>query len=807
MKMNTYDKSIPKAKVVQNKMPSAVTGETKYDGLSAGFQKQAATYQAQEGAAIGKGLNKIGSTITQIAGEELKANAIQTGKENAQLDFAEIQKLKKTRDEAVSGMYEMEDKESTEYALLKDQTFKIDTRMKQLLDRGSMFNVSERVRSDELNEIYVSQVSLDSKATVNTLANKFHNNPENFETEANKLLSQADAVPQQFRETIKAGIRKDIANNKSRITENVKKKHLETLGATRNQSLTVLTNEVTQLARDGKATVETIDEINSIMMKQLNDEIITPDQYNKTMNYINKNVIKQKVMGRADKISEGSLTDTQKIKALLKNAEEFNDTTQPLINQDEKSIIYNDLIRRAGLYETKVKTQITAQNKIDTKKLTKIVKRATAGGSLGKTDIAEAKAIALKLGRTDELNGALVILDNVSRFQASTPGSQKSYLTMYAQAIDTADANGQSTMEMRAVYDILVKKGLQNAEDIKTDPIGYTMKNPQVFGGTSYQPKSLDQANQLIVADEDGNVSYDDYSAAVVGELQLRFSNKDNFLQHVGNFKILSPNEVSNIRRNFDEMSGTDKTNFLGSLVDSIGPIQTHKVFGDLWKDKPDSASMAGILYATGGKNVDVAHEILVGKERREAGDFKLDKKSMTSIKDKITGELGIALRYVDEDISSVYLGGIVDHVLGTAKDITDVGNSKINESINAVTGGGIIEYNNKPLLKPTPDTSSGDIEKWMKFNATTTTLEDKYGETPPDGFSSWQAFKTQLSDTEGYFSNGKYDIASYGIGKYILIKEEEGRKNLVRVGGKPMVMDWFNEDEDGNKTPWNEGI
>jgi len=806
MKMNTYDKSIPKAKVVQNKMPSAVTGETKYDGLAAGFQKQQAAFEAQEGKAIQAGMNKIGNTITQIAGEELKDNAIQTGKENAQLDFAEIQKLKKTRDEAVQGMYHIEDKESTEFALLKDQTFKIDTRMKQLLEKGSRFNVSERVRSDELNEIYVSQVSLDSKATINTLANTFRNNPENFEKEANKLLAQADAVPQQFRETIKAKITTDIANNKSRITENVKKKHLETLGATRNQSLTVLTNEVTQLARDGKATVGTIDEINSIMMKQLNDEIITPDQYNKTMNYINKNVVKQKVMGRADSISESTLTDTQKVKALLKNASEFNDASQPLINQDEKSIIYNDLVRRAGLYETKVKTQIASQNKIDAKKLGKIVARAKSGGSLGKTDIAEAKSIALKLGRTDELNGALVILDNVNRFQASTPGSQKNYLTMYAQAIEVADANGQSTMEMRAVYDILEKQGLKNAEDIKNDPIGYTMENPQKFGGTSYQPKSLDQANQLIETDEKGNVSYAKYSSAVADELSSRFDNKDNFLQHVGNFAVLSPTEVSNLNRKYTEMSVADKGLFLKSLNGAIGASQSNEVFSQMWADKPDSSSIAGMFYNKGSKGATVADDILLGQSLRLQGEVKLDATQKTELKDTIYAKMAASTYLIDPKHLNMYSQAISDHYLGNNIQANTLDTGSIQDSFEEITNG-VIEYNDKPLLAPERGKDDGDIKDWMKYmGSNNMALETQYGDTPPEGYSSWRSFKEDMSNVEGdVWGMGAFDVKTIGESKYVMMKDG----GVVKHNGQPMVFDWFKEnklDDRGNKIPWYQG-
>ena len=771
-------------------------------------------------------IENINKNLLNIVMIEAEDNARVHGAERAQQDFAEIEKLESFRDgladksqasldartqmkegipEAPADMSMKEgipvssNQENADF--YQAQIVSTDEKIKSLLKKGSQFNISERVRAENLNKMYLDKVNIDATATINDIFLANQHNPETFAKEASKILDNLGGVPEQFKSTVSFNIKNTIDQVKRKAQANLKIKQDDEITANRNTSLNLLNNTVTQNAFNGEETAQDVLKMQTIINDQIIDENITQVQGDKFMEQTALEVVSQKALGRYSKIITSSRTDIQKIKDGYKYAEDFLAKDNPM-SQGKETEIYNKLRAKAKAFEVAIKAGNVGQAKIDASFLKKVVKRLTAGDTVGQTDIDKATKLAIKLEQTEALNFALVAIESVKEFQKLPPTSQEEYIAGLEDAIEIQDIQGKSTIDMYQQLDILKKKHVDNVKTSTKDPIGYVTKNPLDFGSGLYVPNKLSAFDGAIQKDEEGGPVYGKYIGAITNELGTRFRNKDYFKEFVGDYKSLSPDEVNLLNRRYSGMSRGDKSDFLVQMTKQVGFNETNKIFGEMWKKGASSSLMAASFYTKGGSdNIDISDNILRGQEIAKEKLISMDKDTKDTFNTNISNMVskaggaisGANLAIIKDTISDLYFGLVSDPDNVTDKAI-------MQDAVDKVTNG-IIEYNGGMIFAPVAGMDTEATEDWIN---SITDIDNTYLEENnelPDGYTDWAEFKKDLriEDDWGPFDNDStLTLETVGTSKYRLKKD--GR--VLFNGDKQFVLNYMMPDEINEMKP-----
>lgn len=792
MATQSYRKTVSKAPARQYIESTKEAPRTvgKFDNLAAQFNQRKLNSI--------EGINQHLQSIVMLEAED---NAKKAGAEKAQKDFAEIQKLEDFKSGLIETAGNVEESTAmidttAESEYYQSQITATDEKIGSYLDKGSQFNISERVRAENLNKMYLDKINIDATATINDvfLANK--ENPQAFEKEANKLLDNLQGVPEQFRETVKYNIKNSIGNVKRKATANLKIKQDDEITANRNNTLNLLNNNITQAAFDGGETAQDLIKMQSVINDQIVDGNITQVQGSSYMTKMKTEINSQKAYGGYNDIITSRRTDAQKIKDGYQYAEDFLEAKNPM-SQGEETAIYNKLKSRAKSFEIAIKAGNAGQIKVDSAFLTKVVKRLTAGQPVGQTDIDRATTISVKQDKQQELNFALTAIESVNQFQTLTPTSQMEMIESIEDAIEIKDIQGESTLDMYQQLDILKKKFADNTKKIKEDPIGYVIANPLDFGSGTYAPVKLDKFDASIKVDENGKPMLGKYIDDITNELGTRYRNKDNFKEFTGNYKTLSPDETNLLNRRYNSMGRQDKSVFLKSLIKQVDFGEANKVFGEMWKKNASSSLIAASFYAKGGAdNIDVSDNILRGQEIAKEKLISMDTDTKAEFNEAIMSKLNAAGFAIAPDNLKIMANTVSDLWFGTTSDPDHLEDDDILQTAFDKVTNGVVEYNGRKVFAPAYGKDEDDIEEWIETISTdeNTFLEDN--NKLPNGYEDWAAFKADLAD-------GRFYLESTGTGAYRL-KTKNGQ--VPFVGEQPFILRYNTADQiDETKpdAPW----
>ena len=751
---------------------------------------QAAQLYGQAAQSASKAVNSITDLVVEIAEVEAKELSTKNGQIKAQEGFAEIQKLEEYK---AAKIYELErvPLESEDYKLKVAEINELDNQIKGYLEKGSAYNVAENVRATQLNEMYLDNVMIDAKSTIAEVYNAFQNDPLAFEAQASTLLDYLGSVPEQFREAVKYNIKTHIKNVKEKVTENQINKLKDETTARRNAKIELWTNEISQLSRDLKPVTEQVTAFKETLKQQVLDGNITAVQEQSAISSLEKDIVVNNTLGYMDKILKSNQSMPQKIASITSYANNWVDQMQPKLSEDEKQTIYSNMMTKVKSLESAYEKEYETATKVQKEFVKDVVKRVQNGLTVDAADLKRAKQFSIDAGLSSEFNIVMQAKDASDTFQSLNPNAQQAMLAKLEVEVEKKAEAGESTLQDRVRLEMLQKQYKNNASKIEKDPIGYLQSNPLVVQGQTYQPQSIDNFDNTILKDEDGNIHFNDYISGVTEELGSRYGQKRNIEGYVGSFKILSEGEANKLNRRYQAMSSEDKSKFLKDLTTKVGLTEAKNIMKEMWTDKADSSIVAGQIYSTGNKkDITLADDILRGSELRRNGDVKVDTDAAERIKNKINQKLMFAIKSnVNPEQISILKQSIEDAYLGRATNMEDFDPALVDEIFDDLTFG-VSKYNGSTIFNPAPGKDDDDIENWIStiIQPGNKFLEQQNG--VPDGYKDIEHFKQDFGkNVDSWTGTPKFRLESVGRGKY-LIKSIDGK--YILKDKKPYVLDWY---------------
>ena len=751
---------------------------------------QAAQLYGQAAQSASKAVNSITDLVVEIA--EVEANELSTknGQIKAQEGFAEIQKLEEYK---AAKIYELErvPLESEDYKLKVAEINELDNQIKGYLEKGSAYNVAENVRATQLNEMYLDNVMIDAKSTIAEVYNAFQNDPLAFEAQASTMLDYLGSVPEQFREAVKYNIKTQINTIKEKVTENQINKLKDETTARRNAKIELWTNEISQLSRDLKPVTEQVTAFKETLKQQVIDGNITAVQEQSAISSLEKDIVVNNTLGYMDKIIKSNQSMPQKISSITSYANNWVDQMQPKLSEDEKQTVYSNMMTKVKSLESAYEKEYETATKVQKEFVKDVVKRVQNGLTVDAADLKRAKQFSIDAGLSSEFNIVMQAKDASDTFQSLNPNAQQAMLAKIEVEVEKKAEAGESTLQDRVRLEMLQKQYKNNVSKIEKDPIGYLQSNPLVVQGQTYQPQSIDNFDNTILKDEDGNIHFNDYISGVTEELGSRYGQKRNIEGYVGGFKILSDGEANKLNRRYNAMSSEDKSKFLKELTSKVGLTEAKNIMKEMWTDKADSSIVAGQIYSTGNKkDITLADDILRGSELRRKGDVKVDTDAAERIKNKINQKLMFAIKSnVNPEQISVLKQSIEDAYLGRATNMEDFDPALVDEIFDDLTFG-VSKYNGSTIFNPAPGKDDDDIENWIStiIQPGNKFLEQQSG--VPDGYRDIEHFKQDFGkNVDSWTGTPKFRLESVGRGKY-LIKSIDGK--YILKDKKPYVLDWY---------------
>ena len=751
---------------------------------------QAAQLYGQAAQSASKAVNSITDLVAGIAEVEAKELSIKNGQIKAQEGFAEIQKLEEYK---AAKIYELErvPLESEDYKLKVAEINELDNQIKGYLEKGSAYNVAENVRATQLNEMYLDNVMIDAKSTIAEVYNAFQNDPLAFEAQASTMLDYLGSVPEQFREAVKYNIKTHIKNVKEKVTENQINKLKDETTARRNAKIELWTNEISQLSRDLKPVTEQVTAFKETLKQQVIDGNITAVQEQSAISSLEKDIVVNNTLGYMDKILKSNQSMPQKIASITSYANNWVDQMQPKLSEDEKQTVYSNMMTKVKSLESAYEKEYETATKVQKEFVKDVVKRVQNGLTVDAADLKRAKQFSIDAGLSSEFNIVMQAKDASDTFQSLNPNAQQAMLAKLEVEVEKKAETGESTLQDRVRLEMLQKQYKNNVSKIEKDPIGYLQSNPLVVQGQTYQPQSIDNFDNTILKDEDGNIHFNDYISGVTEELGSRYGQKRNIEGYVGSFKILSEGEANKLNRRYQAMSQEDKSKFLKELTSNVGLTEAKNIMKEMWTDKADSSIVAGQIYSTGNKkDITLADDILRGSELRRNGDVKVDTDAAERIKNKINQKLMFAIKSnVNPEQISVLKQAIEDAYLGRATNMEDFDPALVDEIFDDLTFG-VSKYNGSTIFNPAPGKDDDDIENWIStiIQPGNKFLEQQSG--VPDGYRDIEHFKQDFGkNVDSWTGTPKFRLESVGRGKY-LIKSIDGK--YILKDKKPYVLDWY---------------
>ena len=751
---------------------------------------QAAQLYGQAAQSASKAVNSITDLLVGIA--EVEANELSTknGQIKAQEGFAEIQKLEEYK---AAKIYELErvPLESEDYKLKAAEINELDNQIKGYLEKGSAYNVAENVRATKLNEMYLDNVMFDAKSTIVEVYNAFQNDPLAFEAQASTMLDYLGSVPEQFREAVKYNIKNHIQTVKEQVTENQIKKLKDETKARSNAKIELLNNEISQLSWDLKPVTEQVTAFKETLKQQVLDGNITAVQEQNAISALEKDILMNNTLGYMDKILKGNQSMPQKIASITSYANNWVEQMQPKLSEDEKQTVYSNMMTKVKSLESAYEKEYETATKVQKEFVKDVVKRVQNGLPVDAADLKRAKQFSIDAGLSSEFNIVMQAKDASDTFQSLNPNAQQAMLAKLEVEVEKKAEAGESTLQDRVRLEMLQKQYKNNVSKIEKDPIGYLQSNPLVVQGQTYQPQSIDNFDNTILKDEDGNIHFNDYISGVTEELGSRYGQKRNIEGYVGEFKILSEGEANKLNRRYNAMSSEDKSKFLKDLTSKVGLTEAKNIMKEMWTDKADSSIVAGQIYSTGNKkDITLANDILRGSELRRNGDVKVDTDAAERIKNKINQKLMFAIKSnVNPEQISVLKQAIEDAYLGRATNMEDFDPALVEEIFDDLTFG-VSKYNGSTIFNPAPGKDDDDIENWIStiIQPGNKFLEQQSG--VPDGYKDIEHFKQDFGkNVDSWTGTPKFRLESVGRGKY-LIKYIDGK--YILKDKKPYVSDWY---------------
>lgn len=751
---------------------------------------QAAQLYGQAAQSASKAVNSITDLVVEIA--EVEANELSTknGQIKAQEGFAEIQKLEEYK---AAKIYELErvPLESEDYKLKVAEINELDNQIKGYLEKGSAYNVAENVRATQLNEMYLDNVMIDAKSTIAEVYNAFQNDPLAFEAQASTMLDYLGSVPEQFREAVKYNIKTHIKNVKEKVTENQINKLKDETTARRNAKIELWTNEISQLSRDLKPVTEQVTAFKETLKQQVLDGNITAVQEQSAISSLEKDIVVNNTLGYMDKIIKSNQSMPQKIASITSYANNWVDQMQPKLSEDEKQTVYSNMMTKVKSLESAYEKEYETATKVQKEFVKDVVKRVQNGLTVDAADLKRAKQFSIDAGLSSEFNIVMQAKDASDTFQSLNPNAQQAMLAKIEVEVEKKAEAGESTLQDRVRLEMLQKQYKNNVSKIEKDPIGYLQSNPLVVQGQTYQPQSIDNFDNTILKDEDGNIHFNDYISGVTEELGSRYGQKRNIEGYVGSFKILSDGEANKLNRRYQAMSTEDKSKFLKDLTSKVGLTEAKNIMKEMWTDKADSSIVAGQIYSSGNKkDITLADDILRGSELRRNGDVKVDTDAAERIKNKINQKLMFAIKSnVNPEQISILKQSIEDAYLGRATNMEDFDPALVDEIFDDLTFG-VSKYNGSTIFNPAPGKDDDDIENWIStiIQPGNKFLEQQSG--VPDGYKDIEHFKQDFGkNVDSWTGTPKFRLESVGRGKY-LIKSIDGK--YILKDKKPYVLDWY---------------
>ena len=751
---------------------------------------QAAQLYGQAAQSASKAVNSITDLVVGIAEVEAKELSTKNGQIKAQEGFAEIQKLEEYK---AAKIYELErvPLESEDYKLKVAEINELDNQIKGYLEKGSAYNVAENVRATQLNEMYLDNVMIDAKSTIAEVYNAFQNDPLAFEAQASTMLDYLGSVPEQFREAVKYNIKTQIKNVKEKVTENQINKLKDETTARRNAKIELWTNEISQLSRDLKPVTEQVTAFKETLKQQVIDGNITAVQEQNAISSLERDIVVNNTLGYMDKIMKGNQSMPQKIASITSYANNWVDQMQPKLSEDEKQTIYSNMMTKVKSLESAYEKEYETATKVQKEFVKDVVKRVQNGLTVDASDLKRAKQFSIDAGLSTEFNIVMQAKDASDTFQSLNPNAQQAMLAKIEVEVEKKAEAGESTLQDRVRLEMLQKQYKNNASKIEKDPIGYLQSNPLVVQGQTYQPQSIDNFDNTILKDEDGNIHFNDYISGVTEELGSRYGQKRNIEGYVGSFKILSDGEANKLNRRYQAMSSEDKSKFLKDLTSKVGLTEAKNIMKEMWTDKADSSIVAGQIYSTGNKkDITLADDILRGSELRRNGDVKVDTDAAERIKNKINQKLMFAIKSnVNPEQISILKQSIEDAYLGRATNMEDFDPALVDEIFDDLTFG-VSKYNGSTIFNPAPGKDDDDVETWIStiIQPGNKFLEQQSG--VPDGYRDIEHFKQDFGkNVDSWTGTPKFRLESVGRGKY-LIKSIDGK--YILKDKKPYVLDWY---------------
>ena len=751
---------------------------------------QAAQLYGQAAQSASKAVNSITDLVVGIAEVEAKELSTKNGQIKAQEGFAEIQKLEEYK---AAKIYELErvPLESEDYKLKVAEINELDNQIKGYLEKGSAYNVAENVRATQLNEMYLDNVMIDAKSTIAEVYNAFQNDPLAFEAQASTMLDYLGSVPEQFREAVKYNIKTQIKNVKEKVTENQINKLKDETTARRNAKIELWTNEISQLSRDLKPVTEQVTAFKETLKQQVIDGNITAVQEQSAISSLEKDIVVNNTLGYMDKIIKSNQSMPQKIASITSYANNWVDQMQPKLSEDEKQTVYSNMMTKVKSIESAYEKEYETATKVQKEFVKDVVKRVQNGLPVDASDLKRAKQFSIDAGLSTEFNIVMQAKDASDTFQSLNPNAQQAMLAKLEVEVEKKAEAGESTLQDRVRLEMLQKQYKNNVSKIEKDPIGYLQSNPLVVQGQTYQPQSIDDFDNTILKDEDGNIHFNDYISGVTEELGSRYGQKRNIEGYVGSFKILSDGEANKLNRRYQAMSSEDKSKFLKDLTSKVGLTEAKNIMKEMWTDKADSSIVAGQIYSTGNKkDITLADDILRGSELRRKGDVKVDTDAAERIKNKINQKLMFAIKSnVNPEQISILKQSIEDAYLGRATNMEDFDPALVDEIFDDLTFG-VSKYNGSTIFNPAPGKDDDDIENWIStiIQPGNKFLEQQSG--VPDGYRDIEHFKEDFGkNVDSWTGTPKFRLESVGRGKY-LIKSIDGK--YILKDKKPYVLDWY---------------
>ena len=751
---------------------------------------QAAQLYGQAAQSASKAVNSITDLVVEIAEVEAKELSTKNGQIKAQEGFAEIQKLEEYK---AAKIYELErvPLESEDYKLKVAEINELDNQIKGYLEKGSAYNVAENVRATQLNEMYLDNVMIDAKSTIAEVYNAFQNDPLAFEAQASTMLDYLGSVPEQFREAVKYNIKTHIKNVKEKVTENQINKLKDETTARRNAKIELWTNEISQLSRDLKPVTEQVTAFKETLKQQVLDGNITAVQEQSAISSLEKDIVVNNTLGYMDKIIKSNQSMPQKIASITSYANNWVDQMQPKLSEDEKQTVYSNMMTKVKSLESAYEKEYETATKVQKEFVKDVVKRVQNGLTVDAADLKRAKQFSIDAGLSSEFNIVMQAKDASDTFQSLNPNAQQAMLAKLEVEVEKKAEAGESTLQDRVRLEMLQKQYKNNVSKIEKDPIGYLQSNPLVVQGQTYQPQSIDNFDNTILKDEDGNIHFNDYISGVTEELGSRYGQKRNIEGYVGSFKILSDGEANKLNRRYQAMSSEDKSKFLKDLTSKVGLTEAKNIMKEMWTDKADSSIVAGQIYSSGNKkDITLADDILRGSELRRKGDVKVDTDAAERIKNKINQKLMFAIKSnVNPEQISILKQSIEDAYLGRATNMEDFDPALVDEIFDDLTFG-VSKYNGSTIFNPAPGKDDDDIENWIStiIQPGNKFLEQQSG--VPDGYKDIEHFKQDFGkNVDSWTGTPKFRLESVGRGKY-LIKSIDGK--YILKDKKPYVLDWY---------------